>query len=211
MKNGIRAYNLIVLVLVLFAAVIVPKARAGSAAGHEYQIKAAFLYNFTMFVDWPKEKMADSNEPIIIGIIGKDPFGNAFEPIKSKLARERKVIIKRLEGLKELKKSGKKDTTELNQEIDAIKKCHLLFICRSEQKKLREIIDLVKGHSVLTIGDMPGFLEASGIINFVMEEKKVRFEINLTAAKQAKLQISSKLLRLAKRIVEEKQSDEAKN
>jgi hypothetical protein len=162
-----------------------------------------------MFVDWPQEKIGSSTEPIVIGVIGKDPFENAFEPIKDKQAKDRKVIIKRFKGLEELKKS---DKAEMDQAIGDIRKCHLLFICSSEKGVVKEITDLVKDYNVLTVGDMENFLESGGgIINFVPEEDKVRFEINLTVAKQAKLQIRSQLLRLAKRVIGEGQQQEAKN
>jgi len=201
----IKVYILVFMVLALFA---VPQARAAdSTSVREYQVKAAFLYNFIMFVDWPNEKIGSNNEPIVIGIIGKDPFENAFDPVKDKQAKDRKVIIKRFKGLEELKK----DQATFNQEIETIRKCHLLFICRSEEKVAKEIIDLVKNNNVLTVGDMPKFLEvAGGIINFVLEEQKVRFEINGTAAKEAKLQIRSQLLRLATRVIGEKLPQEAK-
>ena len=84
-----------------------------------------------------------------------------------------------------------------------------MFICHSEEAKLREIIDLVKDHSVLTVADTKGFLDSGGIIEFVMEEKKVRFEINVTAAKSAKLKVRSQLLRLARKIIGEKETNEA--
>ena len=197
----IRAYNLIVLALALFAAPISVQAQDDSAQSREYQIKAAFLYNFIKFVDWPEEKVAESNEPVIIGIVGKDPFGNAFAPVKDKEDKGRKVLIKRFKPIEELKKSGERDKSLLEREIDSLRKCHLLFICSSEEKSIKEIINLVKDHSVLTIGDMQGFLESGGIINFIMEEKKIRFEINMTAAKRAKLKIRSQLLLLAKRVV----------
>ena len=202
----IKTYIFAVVFLVLLMG---PQVRAAdSTVSREYQVKAAFLYNFLMFVDWPLEKMADSNEPIIIGIIGKDQFENAFEPVKDKLAKDRKVIVKRFKGLEELKKNE----AELNQTIEAIRKCHLLYICRSEAVSLKEILNLIKGCSVLTVAGMENFLESGGgIINFVVEEDKVRFEINLTAAKQAKLQIRSQLLRLAKRVMGEEVSQGAKN
>lgn len=200
----IKTYIFAVVFLVLLLAA---QSRAESSSSREYQIKAAFLYNFIMFVDWPPEKMGGSADPIIIGIIGKDNFEDAFEPIKDKQAKDRKVIIKRFKGLEELKK----DQATFNQEIEAIRKCHLLFICRSEEKVVKEITDLVKDNNVLTVGDMPKFLEAGGgIINFVLEEQKVRFEINGTAAKEAKLQIRSQLLRLATRVIGEKLPQEAK-
>ena len=196
---------MVFLILVLFMSVTAPRAQADSTTSREYQLKAAFLYNFIKFVDWPEEKLSDSNKhkPIIIGIIGKDPFGSAFEPIKGKRVKERSVIIERFKGLKELEKSKERNESEKHQRIDSIRKCHLLFICRSEKTKLRETINMVRDYNVLTVADDAGFLEAGGVINFIMENKKVRFEINIGAAKRAKLKIRSQLLRLAKRIIEE--------
>jgi len=207
----IRIYDLVVLA---FALVVVPIAAQGgvdSAQSREYQVKAAFLYNFIKFVDWPKEKIAGTNEPIIIGIIGKDPFGNAFEPIRAKKVKAKKIVIKRFRGFEKLRRKNKKDKSELGRKIEALRKCHLLFICSSEKKNLKEIINSVKDHSVLTVGGMEGFLEAGGIIKFLMEEKKIRFEINVTASKRAKLKIRSQLLRLAKKVVKEKPSKETKS
>lgn len=202
----IRAYNLIVLVLLVAA--IAPRAKADSTSSREYQVKAAFLYNFIQFVDWPEEKLADGGEPIIIGIIGEDPFGDAFEPIKDKKVKGRGVVIKRFKSFEQLKKSTEKDKTKSDQEIETLTKCHLLFICSSERKNLKEIINTVKDHSVLTVGEMEGFLEDGGIINWFVEERKIRFEVNVSAAQQARLEIRSKLLRLAKRIVEDTPEDE---
>ena len=196
----IRAYILVVVVLVLF---IGSQARADPTASEEYQVKAAFLYNFVNFVDWPKEKVTDSNELITIGIIGSDPFGQAFEPLKNKQAKDKKVLIKQFVSLKESKLSS--------NQAEAVRKCHLLFVCSSEKEQLKEIINLVQGHSVLIVGDMDGFLESGGIVNFVIEDKKVHFEINNNAAKQSKLNIRSKLLRLAKRVIAEDGAKGAKD
>ncbi len=102
-KNNI----LILLVLSLHSL----PALADSAPSREYQIKAAFLYNFVRFVDWPEDKLGDVNEPIRIGIIGKNPFGNAFESIKDKKLKGRKVIIEIFKGLAQLKKSENNDKT----------------------------------------------------------------------------------------------------
>jgi hypothetical protein len=204
----IRAYIFVILVLVLFVG---PQVQSDSTVSREYQIKAAFLYNFIKFVEWPKEKVADANEPMIIGIIGQDPFQNAFEPLETKDAKNKKVVIKRFKSWEELKKSGEKDKSSLERQVKAIQKCHLLFICPSEEKNLKEVLNLVKGHSVLTVGETKGFLEAGGIINFVMEEKKVRFEINVTTAKKSKLEVRSQLLRLAKKVVSEENTGGNKN
>ncbi|MGB8225880.1 MAG: YfiR family protein [Sedimentisphaerales bacterium] len=199
----IKTYIFAVVFLVLLLAA---QSRAESSSNREYQIKAAFLYNFLMFVDWPPEKMGGSADPIIIGIMGNDPFENAFEPIKDKQVNNRSVIVKRFKGLEELKKSSE---AERNKAIEDIEKCHLLYICRSEQAVMNEITALIKDSNVLMVGSMGKFLESNGMINFVLEEDKVRFEINLTAARQAKLQIRSQLLRLAKKVIGEEQ--DAKN
>ncbi len=187
--------------LVLFVTSFVLRAQADTTASREYQVKAAFLYNFMNFADWPEEKLSDNNEPITIGIIGKDPFGDAFKPIQDKLVKGKKVVIQHFQGLEELKKSS-----EGHPQIEAIRKCHLLFVCQSEKGVLKEIINWVKDYSVLTVGDMEDFLESGGIINFVMEDNKVRFEINVATARNAKLKIRSQLLRLAKRVIGEKPS-----
>ncbi len=193
----LKTYILMFVVLSLLASVQVQQARA--AESKEYQIKAAFLYNFIQFVEWPKEKAADSNQPIIIGIIGRDPFGNVFESLKNKKIKGKSVIIKRFKPYEELKINGVLESTS-----DELKNCHVLFICSSENRNINQIIDIVKTSSVLTVGETHYFLENGGIINFELEEKKVRFAINLDAANTAKLKISSQLLRLAKRVVQEK-------
>ncbi len=195
---GIRNYIFVAVVLVLFVG---PQAWADSTSNREYQIKAAFLYNFIMFVDWPKEKIDDGNEPITIAIIGEDPFKKAFEPLKDKKAKGRNVIIKRINGIEELEKFDQENKYEQYPQIETIRKSHLLFVCDSEKKYIAKIINLVKDHNTLTVAETEGFLEAGGIINFLMQDNKVCFEINLSAAKHAKLQIRSKLLRLAKRVI----------
>jgi hypothetical protein len=206
-----RRYIFAVLILVLLGGAIAPRSRAGSEPSQEYKLKAAFLYNFLKFVDWSKEKMGDANEPITLGIIGKDPFGQAFEPVKDKDVKDKKVVLKRLKGFEELKTSSAGDERQMQKYIETLRKCHLLFVCASESKSLKEILKHVKDQPVLTVGEMPGFLEAGGIMNFLMEDNKVRFEVNAAAAKHAKLKIRSQLLRLAKRVIEEKATSKSDN
>jgi len=202
MSNRLNRLALLCVALSLVCAPAAVHAEPGSI--QEYQIKAAFLYNFIKFVDWPKEAMPDGNEPITIGIIGKDPFGQAFEPVKDKDAKDKKVVVKRFKSIADLKKLGESGKDELNRQIEAVKKCHLLFVCSSEKEYLKDIVNTVKDRPVLTVGEMQGFLEAGGISNFLVEDNKVRFEVNLIAAEHAKLKIRSQLLRLAKRVIEEK-------
>lgn len=210
----IKAYTLAFLALALFVTPIVPKARADTAPNKEQQIKAAFIYNFIKFVDWPEEKMADSNEPIIIGIIGSEDFVKAVEPLIHKKIKNRNISIKYFEDYEKLKESQDDDDRQWNQKMEVLKTCHVLMFCSCDSvriKDLSQIIKALKGSPVLTVGETAGFLESGGIINFLMEDKKVRFEINVTAAKKSKLKISSKLLRLAKRVVKEKSPQQEKD
>lgn len=197
-KNMSRIRTIVVLALALFVGVMSAEAKEESARSREYQVKAAFLYNFIKFIDWPEEKFTDDGKEIVIGIVGEDPFGDAFEPIEKKKVKDKKLVVRRFAGFKQLR------------DKEALKECHVLFICSSQQEHLKDIITTVEDSGVLTVGETEGFLEAGGIIGFVLHEKKVHFEVNVSAAEQAKLKIRSQLLRLAKRVVEEKSSGEAK-
>ena len=157
-----------------------PNAYAEPGPPREYQIKAAFLYNFVKFVEWPTKTFADTNTPIIIGVLGKDPFGGALEPIEGKNVKGRKVVIRRFKGVRDLKFS------------------HVLFVSSSEKERLAQIMKTIKDWSVLTVGDMERFTEVGGIINLVIERNKVRFEVNLSNAERAGLKLSSRLLKLAR-------------
>lgn len=154
---------------------------AVQAQSSEYQVKAAFLYNFAKFVDWPAEAFAGSNGMLVIGVIGDDPFGGALDQaINGKTINGQPLVVRRLRWGQDLRS------------------CHILFISSSERKHLQQIIQSLRGASVLTVGDMGQFNQEGGIINFILEASKVRFEINSRGAGQAQLRISSKLLALAK-------------
>jgi YfiR/HmsC-like len=160
---------------------VFPQAREAS----EYQIKAAFLYNFAKFIEWPPEKSRGADHPMKICIVGDDPFGSVLdESIKDKTIGGRRLVVQRL-------KMGQN-----------VKDCQVAFISSSEKTHARTFLEGLKGASVLTVGDTEGFAALGGVINFTMEENRVRFEINVDAAERAHLKISSKLLSLA-RIVKE--------
>ena len=155
--------------------------RVQAQSSSEYQVKAAFLYNFAKFVDWPEDALGNSNAPLIIGVIGDDPFGGALDQaINGRTINGRAMLVRRLKWGHDLRS------------------CHILFISSSERKRLPQIIQSLRGASVLTVGDMGQFNQQGGIINFILQANKVRFEINSRGADQARLKISSKLLSLAK-------------
>ncbi len=173
----------------------------------EYPVKVGFVYNFMKFTHWPNESVEgsdhsnilDSNEPMTIGIIGKGPFGKSFDVLKKKMVRGRKIVLRHFEGLEGVQQSS--------EDLEAIRRCHVLFIGSPQEEEVQDIIDLVKDHAVLTVGETKGFIESGGIINFTQEKKKIRFEANIAAAKHSKLEISSKLLALAKRTIREEHAE----
>jgi hypothetical protein len=160
-----------------------------SSASSEYLIKAGFIYNFANLVQWPTNAFTQADSPIVIGILGEDPFGTVLDRVLAgKKVNGRVFLVKRLKSAPDLKE------------------CHIVFVSSSEMTHLAETIHLVKGMPILTIGEIPGFAKRGGIINLVLEDNKVHFEVNVEAAKEADLNISSRLLALA-RIVQEPAAD----
>ena len=176
--------------------------QAKSDSIYEYNVKAVFMYQFVDFIDGWKFENEDVNdtEPFIIGIIGDNPFGEAFGPLKDRLVKNKKVSIKYFKGFSELKKYN--ETLEIHPDIEGIQRCHVIFVSNSEKLYLSNILNSIRGKNILTIGDLPDFLKQGGIINFIIEKNKVRFSINLVSAKRANLKIRAKLLRLAKDVIE---------
>jgi hypothetical protein len=179
---------------------------AQTTAVKEYQLKAAFLFNFISFVDGDRfnlsaeEMKSDKPKPpIVIGIIGKDPFENAFDLLKGKEVKDRPVTVKRFKSLEECK-DAEGHVLPQHPDLAAIKTCHVVFVCPSEKDRLKSLADPLRTAGILTVADVPGFLEAGGMINFIIEDNKVRFDVNSKATARAKLEIRSKLLRLARAV-----------
>jgi len=150
----------------------------------EYLIKAGFIYNFAKFVEWPSTAFSQPDSPIMIGVLGTDPFGSVLDRlVEDKKIGPRGFVVKRYKWGKDLKD---------------LKECKILFVSASEKAHIDEIVQAVKGLPILMVGETPGFAERGGIIRFTLEDNRVRFEINVDAAHQADLNISSRLLTLAK-------------
>jgi hypothetical protein len=166
--------------MIVAVLVFVLPARADEPS-REYQVKAAFIYNFVQFVDWPASAVADDGSPFTIGVLGANPFGDALDRVvEGKTAHGHTLAVRYF------------------SRIEDVEKCQALFVVSSDQDYLQTLHDKLKGQSVLTIGESDQFLPTGGIIRMYTEEHKVRFEINVDAAEQAELKISSKLLNLAK-------------
>ena len=185
-----RRLRLLITMVVLILPSVGFDAQAQDSSGSsEYLIKAGFIYNFANLVQWPSNAFAQPDSPIVIGILGEDPFGTILDRVLAgKRVNGRAFLVKRLKSVLDLKE------------------CHIVFVSSSELTHLAEAIHSVKGMPILTIGEIPGFAKRGGIINLVLEDNKVRFEVNVEAAKEADLNISSRLLALA-RIVQESPSD----
>ena len=172
--------------------VITPSTLQAQEALPEYQVKAAYLFNFLKFVEWPEDAFADSLAPIVIGIVGDDPFGSTLPEVTiGKTIQGRDLVIRRY-------RAG-----------ENIRGANILFISASEKKRLSQIMGTLRGSSVLTVADMDGFLDSDGMIQFLSENDRVRFAINVDAANRARLKISSKLLSLA-RVVRTRANDPGK-
>ncbi len=165
---------------ILLLCVAVVSAHADSFSTQEYQIKAAFLYNFAKFIEWPFEAQRTSSNVFVIGIYGPDPFGaDIDELLKDETINNLPVAVKRFKDI---------------QSVD----CHILFITVEDPKQLHEAIEGLQGKSILTVGQGENFIKSGGMIAFYIEDEKVRFEINKNVTDKSGLQISSQLLKLAK-------------
>jgi hypothetical protein len=151
------------------------------ATSKEYQIKAAFLFNFMQFVEWPPTVFKSADDPFRIGVLGQDPFNAALEEtVQGETISNHKIIV------------------EHAMQVDDLKNCQLIFISKSEKKRVTEILSALDDKPILTVSEIDGFAERGGGINFYLEGNKVRFEVNPDAARRDGLKVSSQLLSLGK-------------
>lgn len=146
----------------------------------EYQVKAAYLANFGKFVAWPGYVASAANEAFKVCVLGEDPFGADLDAaVAGETIGRAHIAIKRI-----------------SRPQDAVD-CRILFVSSSEASQWKEILAVLRTSSVLTVSDMPQFVERGGIIQFLLEGNRVRFDINLAATERAGLNVSSELLKLA--------------
>ncbi len=181
-RNGLT----FALFLFLLAGLAVPFT-AYSRNDQIYKIKAAFIYRFLLFTEWPETAYAGADRKIIIGIMGQNPFEDFFKQVEGTPVDGRTLEIRHFPA---------------DAPLEKIQHCQLLFVCASLKDQYKEVIGLLKDLPVLTVGDIDGFAEAGGLIGFYVEASGVKFAINRTAAKRAGLMLRSQLLRVAPRIVE---------
>lgn len=176
-----RGWRLLLLAIlaVVGGFVASPAVRAQQAKPTEYDVKSAYLYNFSRFVQWP-DSSADKNDLFRICVLGRDPFGPALDAtLAGRTVDGHKTVARRIEKPEEA--SG----------------CRILFISSSEDGQLKAILSVLNHMGVLTVSDIPQFSDRGGMIEFVPEGARVRFEVNLKAAQDAGLMLSSELLKVA--------------
>lgn len=169
--------------LVMAALVLAWPARCPAQQASEYDIKAVYLYNFLLFISWPDTDSQD----IVIGIVGHDLFGKAFEKVEGSFVTgsRKRLLIKRFGRYRD------------QEDLSA---CHILFISRSEKENFETITGAVKNRPVLTVGDSPEFLARGGMINFVVINEKVRWELSRMRIKAAGLKLPAQLLQSAVKV-----------
>ena len=151
-----------------------------AAPTREYQVKAVFLFNFAQFVDWPSDSFPNPDSPIVIGVLGEDPFdGLLDDAVRGETAHGRPLKIQRFQNASE------------------VGVCHVLFIGPKDQIHLAEVLRDLQGRNILTVGESDNFAKSGGIIRFVTDKGKIRLRVNVDAARDANLKLSSKLLRPA--------------
>ena len=176
--------SLTVLLSILFAAGV--QSTRGQSNDEEYRVKAAFLFHFAQLVDWPAESLTGTDNSLSLCTLGEDPFQGALETtVAGKAIGNRIIRVRHLWKPQDLQD------------------CQIAFLGKAQSKRIPMLVADLHNAPVLTVGETSGFLEAGGMICFLLEENKVRFEINLNAADSARLKIGSRLLILAERVVGE--------
>lgn len=177
--GAVRARARATAVAILLGASLL-SSRPALAAPTASQVEAVFLFYFSQFVDWPAGAFADERSPIVIGVLGNDPFDGALDQaVAGEQVNGRPIVVRRLKSIA--------DATG----------CHILYIASSEGAQLPQILSSLKGRDVLTVSDLGNFEQSGGMIRFVLVDQRVHLRINAQAAQAAGLKLSSKLLRAA--------------
>jgi hypothetical protein len=168
----------------LIAPLVIASALAATVAAQrkfdEREVKATFLFNFAQFVDWPGASFSSAQAPLVIGVLGVDPFGAILDAVvRGEAIRNRPLAVARFDR------------------VEDVGVCHILFVSSSEEAQYERIAEALRGRAILTVGDSTGFASGGGMIRFITENNRIRLRINLAAARSAGLTISSQLLRAA--------------
>jgi hypothetical protein len=168
------------LLLVAGFPALVSAAVPASGLAREYDLKAAFLFNFARYVEWPPESFRGDHAPIMIGILGEDPFGKSLDEIvANESVHDRRLVVRRFAS------------------VEQVVPCQILFVSASHAGRLEQVAAKLGKRGILTVGDTGGFASHAGMIGFEMVRNRLRLRVNLAASRAAGLTISSQLLRQA--------------
>jgi hypothetical protein len=179
-STGRHFLLLLISVAATWGVVGVPSAQGQHAKPAEFEVKATYLYNFSRFVEWPAQVAQAQGDSFAICVLGEDPFGAALKATVAQETVAGKSVV----------------TKQVPTAQDAVS-CRVLFISSSEDKRLKEILTSLGTATVLTVSDLPKFTQRGGMVQFVLEGNKVRFEVNSAVAQRAGLTLSSELLKVA--------------
>jgi YfiR/HmsC-like len=169
----------------LLAQILYGPVLAADSIAEEYAVKAALLFNFACFTEWPDDTFDQETDVIRLMVFGNDSLGEAFESIDGKLAAGRPIRV------------------EFSRKPEDAIGCHLLFLAKTERDQWPQIQSALGESPVLTIGEMNGFLESGGIMNLHLVRNKIRFQVNLDHARSRHLQVSSRILKFASSVTDE--------
>ncbi len=175
--------------------------------GKEYAIKAAFICQMVKFVTWPKDKPVDANNVVTITIIGPNRFGNLFESAKTQLFKDKTLVIKEAKLLTPPTEGDAVQKVVWEAYIQSLRTSHMIYLVGAPNEDLTPLLTALQPAGVLVLGECEGCTDKGVMVNFLPGHEKIRFEVNLIATRAARIQISSKVLRLASRIIEKQGPD----
>ncbi len=169
------------LILAMLLAMLAPGMPAQDVR-EEYQVKAAYLFNFAKFVEWPAQAFRAPDAPLVLCVAGRDPFGGVLAAYERRIVHGRELRVRR------------------NVAVGELRGCHLLYVSESEERRLAPTLAAAVDMPVVTVSDLDGFIDAGGMIGLVEADARIQFEVNLGSASRAGIRVSAQLLRLARRV-----------
>lgn len=164
-----------------------PLLALGDNAITEYEVKAAYLFNFAKYLEWPADAFASREAPLTLCLSGRDPFGGALAPYERRMVQGHEFRVRRGVGL------------------DDVRGCHMLFLAETEEPHVQQFLRAVARQPIVTVSDIRGFIRGGGTIGLVDDEQRIQFEVNLASAERAGVRVNSQLLRIARNTREKAQ------
>lgn len=184
-----RYYRRVLQLLICWLILCPTSSKADFLVGPEYEVKMGFIFNFANFVTWPDEAFDSSGESLLFCFASDHPAANVLFQLNDQSIQGRRLEVRKIES-------------EIGSE-----KCHILFFGTDSKSFIRSGLTAIRGQHILTIGEIDGFAQMGGVINFFDQTNKLRFEVNIDAAKRENLKFSAQILQSAQRIVNETEAD----